>query len=121
MTTTTRRLTASDWQAYFGQLSKGLKLQTVSMFVEGLDLGVQAETEEVTLTGITYDRADDAIEIATDEVRHRIHEPSEVYVQEDDYGALLSLKVTDADGHVHIVQLKSALALPARGESRRSA
>jgi hypothetical protein len=113
-TTKTRKLGADEWGRYFDRLSKSLKVQTVSILVEGLDLGVQPETERVALTGIIYDRADDAIEIAMDGLAHRIFGPASVFVQEDAGGALVSLKVTDEDGREQIIELESALALPSR-------
>lgn len=113
MTTITRRLPKNQWQSYFDTLSKHLQLKAVSVLVEGLDLGVQPEVERVAINGITYDHEDDAIEIATDALTHRIAGPRDVYVQEDSSGALLSLKVTDADGHEQIVQLDSVLAISA--------
>ena len=107
MTTITRKLPKEEWRQYFDGLSKRLHGETVSVLVEGLDLGVQPEAEKVPVHGVTYDHADDAIEIASDTLTHRIAGPHDVYVQEDPSGALLSFKVTDGDGHDQIVQFDS--------------
>jgi hypothetical protein len=115
MSSITRKLPKSEWQAYFDKLSKHLQRETVSVLVEGLDLGVQPEAERLTLYGITYDHADDAIEIATEALTHRISGPRDLYVQEDTSGALLSLKLTDAEGHEQIVQLDAALTVAKTG------
>jgi hypothetical protein len=110
---TTRELPKGEWQAYFDGLSRHLKAMKVDILVEGLDLGVQVETERALLAGITYDRSDDALEIATDALVHSIPGPRAIYVQEDANRGLLSLKVSDRDGHDQIVGFAPAMALPA--------
>jgi uncharacterized protein DUF5335 len=117
MTTITRKLAKHQWQAYFDNLSKHLHRNKVSVLVEGLDLGAQPEVEKVELCGVTYDYADDAIEITSDALTHRIAGPHDVYVQEDSSGALLAFKVTDDDGHEQIVQFESSLDFQQAGDA----
>lgn len=102
----TRKLGKNEWQAYFDRLSRHAKLTSVSMLVQGDDLGVQHELERAELTGITYDHADDALEIATPDMVHRVLGPREVWVREDADGAMTSLKITDAQGREQIVELE---------------
>jgi hypothetical protein len=113
MTTRTRKLENDEWQGYFDRLSKRLTTQTVTILVEGLDLGVQHETDHAVLKGITYNGSDDAITIATNTVRHSIQHPRDLYVQENAGGELAAIKVSDAEGHEQIVQFESSLALSA--------
>jgi hypothetical protein len=113
MTTRTRKLENDEWQGYFDRLSKHLTAQTVTILIEGLDIGVQHETDHAVLKGINYDCSDDAITIATDTARHSIQNPRELYVQENVCGELTAIKMFDAEGHEQIVQLESSLALAA--------
>jgi uncharacterized protein DUF5335 len=108
----TRKLPKKQWQPYFDTLSKHLRLTRVSVIVEGLDIGVQPEIDKVELRAVTYDRGDDAIEIDSEALCHRIAGPHDVYLLEDVDGALLSFKVTDYEGHEQIVQFDPVLKLP---------
>jgi hypothetical protein len=109
MRTRTRKLERREWAPYFNELSKRLALTSVSILVEGLDLGVQPEASHIELSGITYDHADDAVEVLAKGLAHRIPRPTEIYVQEDARGHLVSCRITDADGHEQILELEPSL------------
>ncbi len=83
----------------------------VAVSVLGADIGVQHETEDSALIGITYDPKDGILEIATPNITHRIAHPEEIYVQER-LGDLASVEVIGADGTKQIVELKPLPMLP---------
>jgi hypothetical protein len=109
MPTTTRQITKTDWGGYFDAMSSRLRSTRVDILCESLAIGVQPAAEQIRLLGITYDRSDDAIEIATDGLEHRIQHPTKVYVQEDARGSLVSCLIGDSDGLEHIIELKPGL------------
>ena len=108
----TRKLEPTEWKPYMDRISKSLPASTVDIRVEGLDIGDQIHSEHLPLNGLTYDPSDGALEIDATRVQHRISNPSEIYVDEEG-GALRSIEVKDAEGHVQIIKLTSALTLPA--------
>ena len=108
---TTRKLERSEWRTYFDRVAKRLPTMRVAVSVLGTDIGVQHETEDSALIGITYDPKDSMLEIATPNITHRIANPEEIYVQET-LGELASIEVIAPDGTKQIVELKPLPALP---------
>lgn len=104
METTTRELSKDQWGPYFNAFSHKLRNTNVSVLVEGLDLGVQPEAVKLPLQGITYDHQDNAVEIATEALRHRIPAPQSIFVQEDTAGQLLSFAIRDGERHEQIIE-----------------
>lgn len=101
----TRKLERSQWREYFDQVAKRLPSMRVAVSVMAEDLGVQPETEDGDLIGITYDSKDGFLEIATPDVTHRIANPNEIYVQEE-RGELASIEVLAPDGTKQVIELK---------------
>ena len=112
MPTTTRKLESDEWKAYFDHLSKILPAMKVDLLVAGLDLGAQRGLERTVLLGISYDPPSRSIDIATEDVSHRITAPASIWVLEAD-GALRSIEIVDRDGHRQVLQLEPVLQLPA--------
>jgi hypothetical protein len=108
----TRKLEPSEWQAYFDRVSRLLPTMKVELRVAGLDLGAQVEVDRTTLLGISYDPPSRSIDIATEDVSHRITAPRSVHVLERD-GALQCVEVVDREGHKQILELSPLLKLPA--------
>jgi hypothetical protein len=113
MRTRTRQLAKKDWSSYFNGLSAALKATRIDLFCESLALGVQPAMEHLALLGITYDHADDAIDISTEGMEHRIQHPARVFVQEAADGELVSCLIGDGDGQNHILELRPSLQLGA--------
>ena len=105
METNTRELNKSEWAGYFDAVSKGLRATSVDVTVLGADLGAQPEGLKLPLIGLTYDQHDDALDVITDDLEHRIHGPSSIFVQEDASGRLVCCEVTDSDQRKQILQL----------------
>lgn len=111
----TKKLDKAAWQKTFDQLSKSeLVGKEVEIEVTGLSIGDQIEQEWIQLLGISYDPANDLIEILVEGLDHLIHKPREVWVDHGPAG-LASMEVIDADDLRQIVRLREPLLLPYSG------
>lgn len=108
----TRKLEKAEWKTYFDRMSKPLGGRLAEIEVASLALGHQVEANWLPLIGIAYDPKDDIVEIAVDQLDHMIQKPREIAVEEGPDG-LESVEITDSDGIMQIVKLRSPLALPA--------
>jgi uncharacterized membrane protein len=108
---TLRIIPKTEWRSFFDRMSKVLLGKRAEIEVATLDLGDQIIAEWVPLIGITYDSADDLLDIALDRANHLIRRPREIVIEEGDAG-LASVAVVDADGTRQIVNLKDPLSLP---------
>lgn len=114
---TTTKLDPSIWKEYFDDFSKRSSTMLVEIEVASLDLGDQFLAEWVPLRGISYDHKDDVLLISlgkegTEEiVEHLIHDPREVYVDEEIIG-ITNIAVTDKDGRTQIIKFREVLKLP---------
>ena len=102
---TTRKLERSEWREYFDEVAKRQPSMRVAISVMAKDLGVQPETQDGDLIGITYDSKEGYLEIGTPDVTHRIENPDEIYVQEEG-GQLLSIEVLAPDGTKQVIELQ---------------
>jgi hypothetical protein len=98
------------WANYFASVSKALGARQVEIEVAGLDLGDQIEAEWVPLEGLSYDRRDDALEVATPALTHRIAHPGKIAVEEGVEG-LTAVEVVDGSGAIHVIRLKAPLRI----------
>ena len=110
--TTAVKLAKKQWQPYFDRVSKVLTDEPAEVEATALPIGVQAVAEWLPILGIVYDRKNDLIEIAFEEIDHMIAAPKEIYVDEGPMG-LESVEIVGRDGIRHIVQLRNPLLLPA--------
>jgi hypothetical protein len=108
---TTRTLDKLGWQSYFDGMAKALEGKRVSVEVTSPALGDQWAAQRVPLFGITYDPADDLIEIAMEGLDHLIQHPRQVSVDEQG-GGLASIEVVASDGAREIVTFQDPLLLP---------
>lgn len=109
---TTRKLERSEWRQYFDEVAKHLPSMRVGVSVLGDDIGVQLETENSALLGISYDSTDEVFEVATSSLSHRVASPKEIYVLEE-AGRLSSVEVIAQDDTKQIIELRSLPSLPA--------
>ena len=110
---TTRQIEKNDWQSYFDRVSRELSTTTIDVEVSGTDMGVQEETHEAALVGLSYDPRDDAFSIVAEALEHRVTRPEQIFVEEE-ASELHSVEIVDGDGHRHIAKLHQALRLPSK-------
>jgi hypothetical protein len=108
----TRKLERSEWRQYFDGVAKHLPSMRVGISILGQQSGVQVENDNSALLGISYDPKDDAFEVATPSISHRISHPEEIFVREQG-GQLSSVEVVDQDGNKEIIELRALPSLPA--------
>lgn len=103
----------SRWAPFLDAITNSLIGKQAEIEVVSLDLGDQIEAEWTPLIGITYDRKDDLIEIALDELDHLIRSPRELFLDYAVGGIVAAIEIVDADGNRQIVKFRDPLALPA--------
>jgi hypothetical protein len=108
----TRKLEREEWQSYFDVASRTLPAGTVRMRVDGLDLGDQISADHLPLLGISFDPKEDAVHVITEALDHAISHPKAIYVDEELEG-LRVVEITDGEGHKQLIELTSAIPLPA--------
>jgi hypothetical protein len=109
---TTRKLESSDWQRYFDEVSKQLPTMRVGISIMGESIGVQPESENSVLVGISYDSNDEVFAIDAANISHRVPKPKEIFVREE-AGRLSSIEVIADDGTQQIIELEPLTSLPA--------
>jgi hypothetical protein len=109
---TTRKLERSTWQKYFDDVAKRLPSMRVGVSVLGDEIGVQLQSENSALIGISYDSNDQVFEVATPGISHRVPNPKEIYVREQS-GMLTSVEVVGEDDSKQIIELRPLPSLPA--------
>ena len=109
---TTRKLDSSEWQQYFDEVAKHLPSMQVGISIMGENIGVQPESENSLLVGISYDSNDQVLEVDAANVSHRMPKPKEIYVREE-AGSLSSIEVTAQDGTKQVIELRPLPSLPA--------
>lgn len=109
---TTRKLERSEWRQYFDEVAKRLPSMRVGVSILGDDIGVQLETENGALLGMSYDSNDEVFEVATSNIAHRVPKPKEIYVREEG-GRLSSVEVIAQDDTKQIIELRALPSLPA--------
>jgi hypothetical protein len=110
-----RKLAKPQWRTYFDRMSFALAGKLAQIEVASMDLGDQVEAEWLPLLGISYDPKSDVIEIALDGVDHLIHQPREVFVEEEGPD-LSSLEIVDERDIHQIILPKDPLMLPSPAE-----
>jgi len=69
---TTRKLESSDWQLYFDEVAKKLPSMRVGISIMGESIGVQSESEDSALVGISYDSIEQVFEVDAANHSHRV-------------------------------------------------
>lgn len=109
---TTRKLESSEWQRYFDEVAKHLPAMRVGISIMGESIGVQPESEDSALVGISYDSKDQVFEVDASNISHRVPKPREIYVREE-AGRLSSIEVITEDGTKQVIELRPLPSLPA--------
>ena len=103
----------SRWAPFLDTVTNSLIGKRAEIEVVSLDQGDHIQAEWTPLIGITYDRKNDLIEIALDELDHMVRSPRQLFVDYGVGGILAAIEIIDGDGNRQIVKLKDPLALPA--------
>jgi hypothetical protein len=69
------------------------------------DMGAQPARRGMTLTGLTYDRRSNAVELMFESGDHRIYKPREVRAAVEPDGFMSAFEVTRSDGVKEIVKI----------------
>jgi Family of unknown function (DUF5335) len=104
-------LSKPTWRPFFDRFSKSLAGESAEVEIASLKLGNQIAAEWLPLFGITYDPADDIVEIAMEGYDHLINRPRAIHVKRD-ATRLTAIEVIDSDDVHHLVKLREPLALP---------
>jgi hypothetical protein len=104
-------LNKAEMRELFDRLTKQLAGKRAEVEVDSLRIGHRVEAEWVPLLGLSYNPADDAIEIILEGIDITISKPREIYLDGED-SEWTALDIIDAEGMQHIVQLKDPLTLP---------
>jgi hypothetical protein len=106
-----RKVDKGEWVAFCARVTRGLLGKRAEIEVASLDLGAQVEAEWLPFLGIAYDEKSNVIEIVLEGHDHLMHDPLELYVDEDSIG-MRSIHVIDSHGVKQIVRLRDPLSLP---------
>ena len=111
-------LTKPDWKEFFDRFSSALPGQRAEIEVASLDLGDQIVAEWLPLHGITYDTANDLLDVSLDRLNHLIRHPRDIVIEEGTTG-VTSIAIALRDGSRQVIRLKQPLLLPAPTGTRR--
>ncbi|MEZ4417692.1 MAG: DUF5335 family protein [Gemmatimonadota bacterium] len=107
---TIRKIRPGEWSAYFDgishQMAEGDEGWSADIEVFLSESGDQQEATHIPLQGITYDRRDNRLEIASDDLRHMIVHPREIWADPGDRSPPDLLLVVREDGTRESVVLK---------------
>lgn len=110
--TSLMNLAKPEWREFFDRLSGALSGKPAEVEVASLDLGDQIVAEWIPLQGITYDTADDLLDVSFDRLTHMIRHPRDIIVEEG-AGGVSSVAVALRDGSRQVIRLKQPLMLTA--------
>jgi len=105
-------VTKAEWREFFDRFSSVLSGKQAQVEVASLDLGDQIVAEWIPLQGITYDTADDLLDVSLDHLTHMIRHPRDIIIEEGP-GGISSVAVALRDGSRQVIRLKQPVMLPA--------
>jgi hypothetical protein len=110
MADTTREITQGEWTSYFDELGRTNPAPTVTVEVDGAEIGAQVEAEPMTLAAISYDDRDDVLVIGLstgerEQVEHLVYNPRQIYVAEGEAGTS-TIDVEDSEGIKTLIELR---------------
>ena len=111
-------LTKPDWREFFDRFSSGLAGKRAEVEVASLDLGDQIVAEWIPVLGITYDTANDLLDVSFEGLTHLIRHPRDIVIEEA-AGGVTSVAIALRDGSRQVIRLKQSLMLPAATGTRR--
>ena len=105
-------LAKPEWREFFDRLSQALSGEPAEVEVASLDLGDQIVAEWIPLQGITYDTADDLLDVSFDRLTHLIRHPRDIIIEEGP-GGVSSVAIALRDGSRQVIRLKQPVMLRA--------
>src|SRR5215204_49229 len=105
-------VTKPEWRQFFDRFSSALSGTQAEVEVASLDLGDQIIADWIPLQGITYDTADDLLDVSFDRLTHLIPHPRDIIIEEEPAG-ISSVAIALRDGSRQVIRLKQSLMLPA--------
>ena len=104
----TIKLEKEKWESFFNEWDKKYKEgafgeKEVQIEIVDKELGDQVETLWQPLVGLAYDPKENDFEVVAEKHDHIIHNPAEIYVEEDENGDILALEVVQEGGMKHII------------------
>lgn len=116
MAFTTEEIPPEKWSEYFDDLSRRLDGPTVTVEIDGADIGAQIAAERVRLAGISYDHKDDVVVIGLDgpsgspeQYERMVSAPTRIFVASSDDGTT-AIDVEDAEGQKTILRIEGSLS-----------
>jgi len=109
----THTISQPQWKSTLDKLSRIYDGANASIEILDQSLGAQFEIEDEPLRGISYDKSGIEIHFATRDGRHLVHRipnPKQVQLEEDESGLLTALNIESADDPQAIVRFRSPLA-----------
>lgn len=108
----TTRIPTDRLSTYFDDFSKRF-LNTegranASVEVISMDVGDQFVGEAISLIGITYDKPENTIELELGSGDHRVLNPKEVWVIEEDDGFVSAIEIVPPEGAHEVVRVNRA-------------
>jgi Family of unknown function (DUF5335) len=107
----TREIPREDWTDYFDELGRLDPPPTVTVEVDGEEVGAQTEAGPSLLAAVSYDHRDDVLVVgfgSTDKrAEHLVYAPRRVYALESD-GGVEAIDVEDAEGTKTVIRLRVA-------------
>jgi hypothetical protein len=110
-------VTKPEWREFFDRFSSALSGKQAEVEVASLDLGDQIVAEWIPLQGITYDTADDLLDVSFDRLTHMIRHPRDIIIEEGP-GGVSSVAVALRDGSRQVIRFKQPLVLSATAGPR---
>jgi hypothetical protein len=100
-----------EWREFFDRFSSALSGKEAQVEVASLALGDQIVADWVPIQGITYDTADDLLDVSLDHLTHMIRHPRDIVIEEGP-GGVSTVAVALRDGSRQVIRLKQPLMLP---------
>lgn len=106
-----QEIARQDWNTFLGALAEVIDGREAAVEVASAEYGDQRLTEGVPLLGLSYDEHGDRIEIAFENLGHRIEHPLNLFVDEAMGGGLIGIEIIGADDTRTILRLRDPLLL----------
>ena len=107
-----RRLKKAEWRSYLDHIARAILGRRAAIEIRSPQFSNDIQAEWLPLQGISYDPRNDILVIAVSGLKHMVHRPQHLVVEEDG-GQLATLEVIDQDGVWQIVRLRGEPAGPA--------
>ena len=106
----TKKIEKDNWENFFNEWDKNYREgkfgeKKVQIEIIDKELGDQVETLLQKLIGISYDPKDNDFEVLAEKHDHVIHNPVEIYVEEEN-GDIKAIEVIQKDGMKHLILIK---------------